>query len=157
MSSTPPTIQPSFIDPMWNIVIVRAEWHGELTSALSQSAIDTLVSLGISPENIREVTVPGSFEIPLITQQLLHQKYDGAIVFGIVLQGATHHAEMIAREAGRACMDIQLNTQKPIVCEILHVNVLEDAITRSIGEKSKGPDAARTLLSCLAKKAELQS
>jgi 6,7-dimethyl-8-ribityllumazine synthase len=156
MSSTPPIIQPPFINPNWNIAIVRAEWHDELTSALSQSAINTLITLGISRENIREVTVPGSFEIPLITQQLLRQNVDGAIVFGIVLQGATHHAEMIAREAGRACMDIQRETTKPIVCEILHVNTLEDAVSRSIGPKSKGPDAARTLLSCLAKKAELQ-
>ena len=127
-----------------------------ITSALAGSALETLISLGIPRDNIREITVPGSFEIPLILQQALELGYDGAIVFGIILQGATHHAEMIARESGHACMHIQLQTKKPVICEILHVNTLEDAVSRSIGPKSKGPDAARTLLSCLAKKAELQ-
>lgn len=143
-------------NPIWRIAIVRSVWHRECTDALNADAIKALVDAGISKKNIMEIEAPGSFEIPLLCQTLLeYGEADGVIAFGIIVQGATHHAEMIARECGRAIMNLQLLHRRPVINEILYVDTLEDAKIRSIGEHGKGRHAAHTLLSALARNEQL--
>lgn len=138
-------------DPEWKIAIVRSLWHGECTAALQESAIATLLHAGIKRKNILCVDVPGSFEIPLAVQQTFtHCGVDGAIAFGVIVQGETHHAELVANQAAAGLMQVQLKQQKPVTFEILFVDHLKDAVARSIGKESKGRLAAMTLLSSLA-------
>jgi 6,7-dimethyl-8-ribityllumazine synthase len=152
-----PIFGPMHVDPAWKIGVVRSTWHDELTSVMASSCIAKLKELGIPEANIFEITAPGSFEVPLFCGHALQQLgCDGVIAFGIVLQGATHHADLVAREAARGCMKVQLDTGKPVTFEVLYVNTLDDARRRSVGKEAKGPLAAQTVLSCLAKQAELR-
>jgi 6,7-dimethyl-8-ribityllumazine synthase len=99
---------------------------------------------------------PGSKANVFTEQALTELGCDGVVAFGIVLQGATHHADLVAREAARGCMQVQLDTKKPVTFEVLYVNTLDDAKRRTTGKEAKGPLAAQTVLSCLAKQAELR-
>ena len=157
MKSDVPEFGKVTINPDWKIAVIRSVWYPEISSQLSSSAVDTLVAAGIPHANIAMIDAPGSYELPLLCKKALESGADGAIAFGIVVQGATHHAELVAREAAAGCMSTQLALGKPIVFEVLFVNVLEDAIARAKGPDGKGPLAARTLLTQLAKLHEMHS
>ena len=147
-----PDIGPIQVNPAWKIAIVRSTWHRECTEALRDNCIETLKSFGMKEENITVIDTPGSYEIPLISQHAIEfLQVDGVIAFGVVVQGATHHARLIAEQAAAGMMQVQLETGRPITFEVMFVNAIEDAIARSIGPEGKGPLAATTLLSCLAK------
>jgi len=143
------------VDPQWKIAIVRSIWYPELTSRLSSDATDALVAAGIARESISIIDSPGSYELPLLCKQALLSGADGCIAFGIIVQGSTHHAELVAEGAQQGIMQTQLELMKPITFEVLFVNLLEDAQKRSIGKNAKGGLAASTLLTSLARLKEL--
>lgn len=128
------------------IVLVRSLWHGELSQALVTDAVETLLTAGIPKGNIKIIDAPGSYELPLLAKAALEAGADGVIAFGIVIQGATHHARLIAEAAADGCMKAQLDAGKPIVFEVLYVDKIEDARIRSTGPEGKGRRAAATLL-----------
>lgn len=138
------------VDPEWKVAIIRSVWYPDLTSILLADARKTLLSAGIPDGNIHSIDAPGSFEIPLLAQTALESGIDGVIALGIIVQGATHHARLVAEQSAFGCMKVQLNQKKPVVFEVLFVNTLDDARSRVIGPDAKGPLASRTLLTQLA-------
>ena len=143
------------VDPAWKIAIIRSAWYPEMMTSLVQDATEALRSAGIQEENILFLEAPGSYELPLVAQTALEAGADGVIAFGIIVQGSTHHARLIAEQSAAGCMRVQLDQKKPVIYEVLFVDNLEDAKERSIGPKAKGGLAARTLLSQLAGLAKL--
>lgn len=142
-------------DPAWSVAIVRSLWHGELTQALAIAAKQSLMSFGIDEKNIRIIDAPGSYELPLLCQAALQNGANAAIAFGVVVEGETHHARLIADSAAAGCMQVQLALQKPIIFEVLHVDDIAHARARSIGPEGKGPMAAATLVSMLVRIKEI--
>ena len=156
--SETPTFDSLAADPSWKIAILRSVWYPDCTNALTSDAQKMLLGAGIPQKNILVIDAPGSFELPLLAKHAIEQlTCDGVIAFGIVVQGATHHAALVAEQAAAGIMHVQLQTGVPITFEVMFVNTLEDAVTRSIGPKGKGSQAAKTLLSCLAKIREMRS
>ena len=143
------------VNPAWKIAIVRSVWYDELTTRMSSDAREALIASGIVSENIVMIDAPGSWEIPLVCKHALEAGADGCIAFGVIVQGATHHARLVAEESAAACMQLQLDMDKPITFEVLFVNNVEDARTRAIGAHAKGPLAARTILTSLARVRDL--
>ncbi len=143
------------VNPDSKIVIIRSVWYPELTSALVASAKETLISAGIPAKNISVVDAPGSFEIPLLAKKAFERGADGILAFGMIVQGITHHARIVADESASGSMKVQLDAGKPLIYEVLYVDSEKDGRVRSIGSHSKGPIAARTLLTQLARLAEL--
>ena len=120
-----------------------------------KDASETLVAAGIKPENIRVIDAPGSYELPLLCKSALLAGADGCIAFGIIAQGATHHARLVAEQSAAGCMQVQLELMKPIIFEVLFVDDIEDAKARAVGKNAKGPLAATTLLTSLARLKDL--
>ncbi len=143
------------VDPQWRITIVRSIWYDDLTMQMVKDASETLVAAGIKPENIRVIDAPGSYELPLLCKAALLSGADGCIAFGIIAQGATHHARLVAEESAAGCMQVQLELMKPIIFEVLFVDSIDDAKTRAVGKNAKGPLAATTLLTSLARLKDL--
>lgn len=134
-------------DPSWKIAIVRSLWHGECTAALMESAIAALVQAGVRRENILCMETAGSFELPLAVLSTFEKQHvDGVIAIGVIVQGETHHAQLVADQAAAGLMHVQLTVKKPVAFEVLYVDRLKDAVARSIGRGSKGRLAALTLL-----------
>jgi 6,7-dimethyl-8-ribityllumazine synthase len=146
-----PDLKKTPADPSWKIAIVRSLWHGECTAALMESAIAALVQAGVKRKNILCMETAGSFELPLAVLNAFEKNHvDGAIAIGVIVQGETHHAELVANQAAAGLMQVQLTVKKPVTFEVLYVDHLKDAVSRSIGKDSKGRLAALTLLSSLA-------
>jgi 6,7-dimethyl-8-ribityllumazine synthase len=145
------------INPRWKVAVIQSAWYPECTGPLSQSTREALIEAGIKPGSIRMITAPGSYELPLFCRRAIQKlKVDGVVALGIIIQGETHHAKLVAEQAASGIMQVQLETGVPIVFEVLYVNRIEDARKRSMGLHSKGPLAAATLLSCLAELKEMR-
>lgn len=134
----------------FKIAIVRSNYYKELTGSLEKACKEHLVSCGIEEGNIITFEVPGSWEISLLAKKIAKaKKFDGIIVFGIIIKGETFHFELIANECARALMNISLEFDIPITFEILATYNLEQAKKRSMGKYNKGIEAAKTMLSIL--------
>jgi 6,7-dimethyl-8-ribityllumazine synthase len=152
MSSDIPSFDTSSINPSWKIGIVRSIWHGELTQRMMNDAEKILKEAGI--KTIHLVDAPGTFEIPLLAQNLIATKeVDGVIALAVILEGETSHAEMIVQSTVQALMDLQLKTGVPVINELVHTN--ETCIAKQRSE-TVGSIGAKTLLHVLNQHAKIK-
>lgn len=147
MQTDQPLPLPARISFGWRIGIIHSQYYPEVVSKLIEGAQKVFHEAGIARGNVRTYAAPGSFEIPLIGAALLKaDEADALIGLGVIVEGETHHAELIAREAARGMMDLQLQYRRPFAFEILYVKNLEQARARS----DRGEEAARAVLHALA-------
>lgn len=130
------------------IAIVSSSFRQEVVDALETNCLKTFKEKGLSKEQIEIFRVPGSLEIPLAVKRLAKNgTFDAIITFGAIVKGKTYHFEQIANECARACMDISLEYEIPVIFEVLAVYDIKDAIERSTRkEENKGVEAALTAL-----------
>lgn len=129
------------------IAIVRSDYHQDLTESLEKACKKQLITCGVKEKNIAVFTVPGSWEIPIVTKLIASgKKFDGIATFGVIIKGDTYHFEMIANQCSRALMDLSLEFNIPIALEVLATYTLAQAQKRSTGKFNKGIEAANTLL-----------
>jgi 6,7-dimethyl-8-ribityllumazine synthase len=96
-----------------NIAIITAEYNQELTSAMRTMAKNKLNEL--EANTVKEVSVPGVLDMPLITKQLLQKDdIDGIIVVGVVIKGDSDHDQIVANHAVSKLMDLEMQYGKPI-------------------------------------------
>ena len=142
------------INQEWRVGIVAATFYKEEIDALIASAKSFLVQAGLPEANITVHHVPGSFEIPLIGSALAEMhKVDALIGIGIIVQGETFHANLLAAEVARGIMEVQLQFGIPFAFEVLWVNKLAEAQARL----NKGEEAAKAVLQSLAELARIES
>ncbi len=123
------------------IGIVQARFNEDVTNTLFDACYNELVKLGVNPDNIDHVTVPGALEVPLALQTLANRgEYDALVALGCIIRGETYHFELVANESGAGVTRIGLDYDLPIANAILTVENMEQAIAR---QTEKGVDAAR--------------
>lgn len=124
--------------------VVVASWNHEITHALYQGAIDTLTQHGVLSDDIITYEVPGSFELPYGASKMI-QKYapDAVIVIGSVIQGETKHFDFVCNATAQGVMDLNVQTEVPVIFCVLTDNNWEQAKDRSGGKHgNKGVEAA---------------
>jgi len=145
---------PARISSGWRIGIVHSRYYPEIVAKLIEGAQKVFHDAGIAPGNVRTYAAPGSFEIPLIGAALIEAKeVDALIALGVIVEGETHHASLIAGEAARAIMDLQVRHRIPFAFEILYVRNIGQARERL----DRGAEAARAVLHALAQLSPLHS
>ena len=141
---------PAGVNPEWKVGIVYAPYYKEETESLVKGAKDMLIAAGLSADNIILSEAPGSWEVPLLGRSLAQAgKVDALIGFGIIVQGDTKHADMLADGVTRGMMDVQIRYGIPFAFEVLYVNDIEQARARAFGENNKGKEAAAAVLQTL--------
>ncbi len=144
--------------PSWRIGIVYSSFYKTEIDSMVKAAVETLVQASIPAGNISRHEAAGSFEIPLIGAALAKaKKADALIALGIIVEGETHHARLLAEQAARGIMDVQLTYHIPFAFEVLYVRTLRDARGRSSGKHNKGAEAALAVLYSLAELGRLGS
>lgn len=142
------------IDPHWRVGIVYSSYYSEEVGALRASARTFLEEAGLPAEHITEYPASGSFEIPLIGAALAEaHKVDALIGLGIIVEGETHHARLLAEQVVRAISDVQLRFLLPFAFEVLYVRELSQGRARG----GRGGEAAAAVLASLAELARLRS
>ena len=135
----------------FNIGIAVSEWNDQITKGLLQGCVDTLIDLGANENDINIQWVPGTYELPLVGQQLLEQgKCDGVVCIGSVIQGETRHFDFVCEAASQGIKDVGLKTGKPAIFCVLTDNNMQQSIDRSGGKHgNKGIEAAVALVKML--------
>jgi 6,7-dimethyl-8-ribityllumazine synthase len=68
--------------------------------------------------------VPGSYDMPVIVQELLKKKdVDAAVTLGAVIKGETNHDEIVAENAARLIADLSVKHSKPVALGITGPNM----------------------------------
>lgn len=130
------------------IAIVSSSFRKEVVDNLEKNAIKTFAERGVGKDQIVIHRVPGALEIPLVVKKLAAKKsFDAIITFGAIVKGETYHFEQISNECARACMDISLKYEIPVIFEVWSVYKLEQALERATRKKeNKGVEAAESSL-----------
>jgi 6,7-dimethyl-8-ribityllumazine synthase len=130
----------------YHIGIVASDYNREYVEGLVKAARQSLEGHQIS-----QTTVPGAFEIPLAVQSQLKQpSLDAVLALGVIWQGKTAHADLIATEVTRALMNLMLEYEKPVLHGVLTVRTEKQARARCLGKKlNRGTECAEACLKML--------
>lgn len=127
------------------IGVVRARWNSHIVDRLAGGVGRALAELGVDPADVVDVTVPGSFELPMGARVLAASgRVDAVICLGCVIRGETTHYELVAGEAAAGIQQVQLTTGVPVAFGILTTEDEDQALARSEGPEGHnvGADAA---------------
>lgn len=128
--------------------VVRSRFNDVVTERLLSGALEGLRRCKVSDSAIEVAHVPGAFEIPLATAQMIHGgQVDAIVSLGAVIRGETAHFDFIADwvvgEVGR----LMIAHRVPIALGILTTNSVEQGLERSGGRHgNKGEEAALTAI-----------
>lgn len=139
--------------------LLASRFNSFIVEHLVQGAMDTLRRHGAADEAMEIIRVPGAFELPLAAQRLAaSHRYQAVIALGAVIRGSTPHFEYIAGSCVRGLADVALQSRIPVVCGVLTVDTIEQAIERA-GTKAgnKGAEAALSALEMVNLLAKLES
>jgi 6,7-dimethyl-8-ribityllumazine synthase len=127
------------------IGVVRARWNSHIVDRLAAGVGRGLAALAVDPADVVDVTVPGSFELPMGARVLAASgRVDAVICLGCVIRGETSHYELVAGEAAAGIQQVQLSTGVPVAFGILTTEDEAQALARSegAGGHNVGEDAA---------------
>jgi len=123
--------------------IVASQYNGEYVGGLVYHARRELEA--ISPTfSILNYEVPGAFEIPLLVQEVATRGVDAIIALGVIIEGETQHAALIAGAITNSLQQLSLTHKLPIIHEVLLVKNAEQARIRCLEDEiNRGTEAAR--------------
>jgi len=100
----------------------------------------------ISPgAKMKIVWVPGAFEIPVLTKIILSQKNSDVVVaLGVLIQGETTHALLVAQSVTSALQNLAVEFAVPVINEVLLLDNEAQAKARCLDDEiNRGTEAAR--------------
>ena len=118
------------------IGVIVARFNDFFTSKLREGAMTALTRHGVRDEDITVVSVPGSFEIPLVAKKMAESgRYEAVICLGAVIRGETGHYEHVAGEAAKGIANAAMATGVPVIFGVLTTDTVDQAINRSGGKQ----------------------
>jgi 6,7-dimethyl-8-ribityllumazine synthase len=130
------------------IAIIAARFNDFIVDRLISGAVDYFVRHGGDRDNLTLVRLPGAFELPIAAQKMAKSgEYDGIVVLGAVIRGATPHFDYVCNECAKGVAQASMESSVPMGFGLLTCDSLDQAIERA-GSKggNKGVEAASALL-----------
>lgn len=130
-------------------VIVASTYNRRYVDAMLRAAKAEILRAGGALEIVR---VPGAYEIPVVAAWLARtgtgQSVLSAILcLGVILRGATTHAQHIGEAVSNALVQIQIQHEVPVIHEVLLLESEQQAKERCLGRThNRGTEAAQTAL-----------
>jgi 6,7-dimethyl-8-ribityllumazine synthase len=143
MSSLMPERPESCATP-WKIGVAASLYNREWVDGLVRHFENELGA--ISPHATVTVHwVPGSFELPLAADLMAASgKFECVAAFGVLLDGATAHATLVAQAITQQLLQSSITHRIPVLHEVLLVKDATQAKARCLGtEINRGIEAAR--------------
>jgi 6,7-dimethyl-8-ribityllumazine synthase len=130
--------------------IVASQYNPRYVQGLVDSAVAELALIA-NASAVQVWHVPGAFEIPLVVQEIAAKGIADAIfAFGVILQGATEHATLIAGSITDRLHQTSLQFRIPVLHEVLLVQNEEQAHARCLEpDLNRGIEAARAAVRVL--------
>jgi 6,7-dimethyl-8-ribityllumazine synthase len=126
------------------ICIVASMYNEEFTDALVENAIDELGEI-MPNSRVDLIRVPGAFEIPVTIANVLNREFPVCVIaLGLIIRGATAHADLVAESVTSSLQSMAISHRVPIIHEVLLVDDEKQAYARCIGATiNRGREAAR--------------
>ncbi len=135
-----------------HFAIVASQYNSRYVDAMLRAAKAEILRAGGTVQIVR---VPGAYEIPVVAARLAnssritqHASRPAAIIcLGVILRGATTHAQHIGEAVSNALAQIQITHEVPIIHEVLLLENELQAKQRCLDKKhNRGLEAAQTAL-----------
>ena len=132
-----------------NFAIVASRYNARYVDAMLRAAKTELRRAG---GKVQIVRVPGAYEIPVVVAKLarqstLNSQLSAIICLGVILRGATTHAQHIGEAVSNALVQIQIEYEVPVIHEVLLLENESQARERCLDKKhNRGTEAAQTAL-----------
>jgi len=128
--------------------IVVADWNSEITYAMAQGAVDTLVKHGVQQDNIDMIHVPGTVELTYGAARIMkEERVDAVIVIGCVIQGETPHFDYVCQSVTQGVAVLNAQGKVPVIFSVLTVLNQQQALDRCGGKLgNKGIEGAYTAI-----------
>jgi 6,7-dimethyl-8-ribityllumazine synthase len=141
-TSLPP--QPRHTSSRRTFVIVASQYNPVYVKGLIDHARKELETISPNAHLVLH-EVPGAFEIPLAAQEVaLRGSVDAIIAFGVIIQGETQHADLVARAVTDALQRTALQFHVPVIHEVLLLADEDQARKRCLeAGLNRGTEAAR--------------
>lgn len=138
---TPYIINPDLTGDGLHIGVVRARFNEDIGQAQEKACVAQLIELGVNPQDITVVSVPGALEVGVTLLQMAESaEFDALIALGAVIRGETYHFEVVSNESAAAISRVALDTGVPVANGILTTETEEQADERAA---EKGRDCAQ--------------
>jgi len=125
--------------------IVASKYNSRFVDAMLRAAKSEILRAG---GKVQIVRVPGAYEIPVVAAKLARtQKFSAILCLGVILRGATTHAQHIGEAVSNALVQIQIQHEVPVIHEVLLLENEQQAVERCLDQKhNRGTEAAQTAL-----------
>lgn len=135
--------------PPARLLVIQAPYYAEVVGGMRAGALRILEAAGATAET---VDVAGAYELPAALRMAIRRGgWDGFLLLGCVVRGATDHYTFICDAVCHGVMEISAETGVPLGFGLLTVDTLDQAIERSRDDRmNKGAEAAHALLGQLA-------
>ena len=131
--------------------IVVSEWNDNVTGALLDGALNTLIAHGVVQEDVNVMYVPGSFELIYGASQMVKRGVDGVIAIGCVIRGDTPHFDYICQGTTYGLSRLNATQDKPVIFGLITTNDMQQALDRCGGKHgNKGDECAVTAIKMIA-------
>ena len=114
-----------------SVGIIVSRFNDFLTKELLEGAKDCLLRHGVEDSKVTIAWVPGSNELPLAAEKLAKsKKFDAIVALGVVIDGATSHADLINGQVSRSLAKVASDSGLPVINGVVAAHNIEQAIER---------------------------
>ncbi|HVU15564.1 MAG TPA: 6,7-dimethyl-8-ribityllumazine synthase [Candidatus Didemnitutus sp.] len=139
----------------YSIGIACARFNPALVDGLLARVTAGLERAGVKSSKIETVRVPGSNELPVAAHWLAGRGHDCIVALGVLLQGGTSHAEVVAQGVTLALQRVAVDRGLAVINGVVVANTWKQAADRCTGRIDRGSEFARAALEMAALRREI--